>query len=77
MSQDHNPQAEQLGDESMARNLAHQSDTQPDVGDLPPPPPDKPLPSDCCGGGCLRCVYDLYDEALQRYELALEEWKRK
>ena len=43
----------------------------------PPQPPEKPLPSDCCGGGCLRCVYDLYDEAVQRYELALEEWKRK
>ena len=26
MSQDHNPQAEQMGDESMARNLAHQAE---------------------------------------------------
>src|SRR4249919_2040791 len=26
MSRDHNPQAEQMGDESMARNLAHQAE---------------------------------------------------
>jgi hypothetical protein len=26
MSLDHNPQAEQMGDESMARNLAHQAE---------------------------------------------------
>lgn len=42
-----------------------------------PQPPEKPLPSDCCGGGCTRCVFDLYDEAMERYELALAEWNRK
>ena len=46
--------------------------------DLPRPlPPEKPLPSDCCGGGCVRCVYDLYDEAVQRYEVALKEWQER
>jgi len=42
-----------------------------------PQPPEKPLPSDCCGGGCVRCVFDLYEEALQRYEIALKEWQAR
>lgn len=29
-----------------------------------PVPPD---PSDCCGGGCVRCVYDVYDEQLAEW----------
>jgi hypothetical protein len=52
------------------------TDSRPSI-DEPPQRPEKPLPSDCCGGGCARCVFDLYDEAMQRYELALELWKRK
>jgi hypothetical protein len=39
--------------------------------DLPPQPPDKPSPSDCCGGGCARCVFDVYEDALERYERQL------
>ena len=50
-----------------------------DGGERParPAPPEKPLPADCCGGGCDRCVYDLYDEALSRYEAALKVWEEK
>ncbi len=38
--------------------------------DLPalPPRPEPPDPSDCCMSGCLRCVYDLYDLNLERWE---------
>lgn len=43
----------------------------------PPQPPEKPLPADCCGGGCLHCVYDLYDEALERYQRALANWEAR
>jgi hypothetical protein len=43
----------------------------------PPQAPEKPLPGDCCGGGCLHCVYDVYDEALERYERALAEWEAR
>lgn len=32
-----------------------------------PPPPEKPLPGDCCGSGCVRCVWDLYYEELEEY----------
>ncbi|KAI3785320.1 hypothetical protein L1987_44436 [Smallanthus sonchifolius] len=32
-----------------------------------PPPPEKPLPGDCCGSGCVRCVWDVYFEELAEY----------
>jgi hypothetical protein len=32
-----------------------------------PPPPEKPLPGDCCGSGCVRCVWDIYYEELEDY----------
>ena len=34
-------------------------------------PPQEPLPSDCCGSGCVPCVFDLYEEELKRYEYEL------
>jgi hypothetical protein len=47
------------------------------VADSPPTPPEKPLASDCCGGGCPRCVYDLYDEALEHYRQDLRAWQQR
>lgn len=32
-----------------------------------PPPPEKPLPGDCCGSGCVRCVWDIYYDELEDY----------
>lgn len=32
-----------------------------------PPPPERPLPGDCCGSGCVRCVWDVYYEELEEY----------
>lgn len=43
----------------------------------PPQPPEKPLPSDCCDSGCAVCVFDLYADALQAYQQALERWKQQ
>ena len=37
------------------------------IGELPPRPVP-PRPDECCGGGCPRCVYDLYDEAVAEWE---------
>ncbi|KAK0603647.1 hypothetical protein LWI29_007189 [Acer saccharum] len=34
----------------------------------PPPPPEKPEPGDCCGSGCVRCVWDVYYEELEAYD---------
>ncbi|PIQ36273.1 MAG: oxidoreductase-like protein [Lysobacterales bacterium CG17_big_fil_post_rev_8_21_14_2_50_64_11] len=40
-----------------------------------PTPPVEPLPGDCCGEGCPRCVYDIHEEALVRYQQALAAWQ--
>ena len=42
----------------------------------PEKPPD-PDPLECCGSGCSPCIYDLYWEALARYEAALEAWEAR
>jgi hypothetical protein len=45
--------------------------------DPAPEPPARPQASDCCRGGCDPCVFDLYEEALARYEQALCEWRAR
>jgi hypothetical protein len=39
--------------------------------------PEEPDPSDCCGSGCPRCIFDIHDEAMQHYHDALREWQRQ
>jgi hypothetical protein len=47
---------------------------------LPPEPDPRPLPpkepalEDCCGTGCVNCVFDMYQIALENYEQALAAW---
>ncbi|WP_168791277.1 oxidoreductase-like domain-containing protein [Paraburkholderia aromaticivorans] len=43
--------------------------------DPQPVPPVQPDLDDCCHSGCNPCVFDLYDEALERYRTALAEWQ--
>jgi hypothetical protein len=33
-----------------------------------PPRPEPPRPEDCCGSGCVNCIYAIYDEALLAWE---------
>jgi len=42
--------------------------------DPPPLAPTRPSADDCCQGGCARCVYDLYEDALERYRADLAAW---
>jgi len=37
-----------------------------------PPRPEMPRPEDCCGSGCVHCVYVLYDIALTKWEREVE-----
>ena len=33
-----------------------------------PPRPTLPRPEDCCGSGCVHCIYVVYDDALIAWE---------
>ena len=43
--------------------------------DPAPQPPVEPALEDCCGNGCTPCIFDLYQDAYDRYEAALEAWR--
>lgn len=47
----------------------------PDSADPAPVRPVEPDAADCCGEGCTRCVYDVYEDALERYRAALAAWQ--
>jgi hypothetical protein len=44
------------------------------AADPRPLPPPAPEPDDCCHSGCAICVFDLYNDALERYEEQLAAW---
>jgi hypothetical protein len=52
------------------------SDPPPD-DDPPPVAPVRPGLDDCCGHGCDPCVFDLYDDAVDRYRAALKAWRKR
>jgi hypothetical protein len=52
-------------------------DSRQQDNDPPPVPPVRPQNGDCCNGGCERCVFDLYDEAVERYEAELRAWQHR
>jgi hypothetical protein len=43
--------------------------------DPAPVPPREPALEDCCQSGCAPCIFDLYQDALERYRIALQEWQ--
>ena len=42
-----------------------------------PVPPEKPLPTDCCGSGCAVCVNHAYQEELDDHEARLAAWRAR
>lgn len=47
------------------------------AADPPPKPPEKPLASDCCEGGCDRCVFDIHAEEMEQFERELAAWRAR
>ena len=47
---------------------AHAGAGAPDL----PPRPTLPRPEDCCGSGCVHCVYVVHDLALMKWEREVE-----
>lgn len=45
--------------------------------DLRPTPPREPQLEDCCGSGCVHCVFDIYQMAVENHERALREWEAR
>ncbi len=33
-----------------------------------PSPPEKPEAFECCGSGCVPCIFDYYDQALSEWQ---------
>lgn len=33
-----------------------------------PPRPERPSPDDCCKAGCHPCIFELYEDQLERWE---------
>ena len=42
--------------------------------DPEPRRPADPDPLDCCGSGCVRCIFDVHDEAMERYREQHGAW---
>lgn len=69
-----------------AETAATTADTAVTNAATPPPPapvpaddprpqaPVEPQLEDCCGSGCVVCVFDAYETARERYQLRLAAW---
>lgn len=42
-----------------------------------PLPPERPSNDDCCQSGCSPCIFDLYDEEVDRWRAALAAWEAR
>ena len=49
----------------------------PQDDDPRPTPPVPPTREDCCQCSCNPCIFDLYDDALDRYRTDLQAWEER
>ena len=49
----------------------------PHDNDPRPVPPARPSREDCCKGSCDPCIFDVYDDALDRYWSDLQAWEER
>ncbi|MBP0599893.1 oxidoreductase [Herbaspirillum sp. LeCh32-8] len=54
-----------------SKQPAEQSD------DPRPTPPVEPALEDCCGSGCVPCIFDIYEQQRERYQQELEAWNAR
>lgn len=47
------------------------------IQDPRPVEPERPLPGDCCDGGCAVCVFDSYAEDMDDYRERLARWRAR
>jgi len=47
------------------------------TNDPRPVAPVRPASDDCCRSGCDPCVFDLYQDALERYREQLRAWEQR
>jgi hypothetical protein len=45
--------------------------------EVPPVPPVPPDSDACCNSGCNPCIFDLYQEELDRYRADLKAWEER
>jgi hypothetical protein len=48
-----------------------------DSANTAPVAPVQPDLDDCCNRGCYPCVFDTYDDAMDRYKAALRIWEKQ
>ena len=39
--------------------------------------PEKPADTDCCGSGCMPCIFDIYEQEVKIWELECARLKNK
>jgi hypothetical protein len=42
-----------------------------------PVPPVRPHSDECCHSGCEPCIFELYQDALERYQSELLAWEQR
>ena len=45
--------------------------------DTLPVPPARPGNDECCRGACDPCIFDVYEDALERYRTEVRAWQER
>ena len=64
-------------DPGTAKGLDAAATATPSSADPRPAPPPRPDPDDCCRSACYPCIFDAYEDALDRYRAELQAWEAR
>ncbi|MFJ5383786.1 oxidoreductase-like domain-containing protein, partial [Cupriavidus sp. CER94] len=53
------------------------ADSFPPPDDPKPLPPERPGDNECCQSGCDPCVFDFYNDEMDRYRQELKAWEAR